>query len=66
MSEPVRINVQDVHRKLASGSGTLLVCGYDGDARFREMELEGAISWPEFESRLPSLRKDQEIVFYCA
>jgi rhodanese-related sulfurtransferase len=28
--------------------------------------LEGAISFSEFQSRLPSLSPDQEIVFYCA
>jgi len=28
--------------------------------------LEGAISLAEFQRRLPSLSRDQEIVFYCA
>ena len=61
-----RVSVEEVRRRLTSGARTLLVCGYDGDDRFREMELEGAISWNAFQTRLPSLPLDQDIVFYCA
>ena len=61
-----RISVEALHRKLAGGSKTLLVCGYDSEDRFGEFELEGAISWNAFQSRLPSLSSTQEIVFYCA
>ena len=61
-----RISVHDFRRRWASGLNPLLVCAYDDDARFREMELDGAISWSEFQSRLPSLGRDQEIAFYCA
>jgi hypothetical protein len=61
-----RISVEAVRRSLESGSKTLLVCGYDSEDRFREMELEGAISWDTFQSRLPALPPDQEIVLYCA
>jgi hypothetical protein len=43
---------------------TLLVCAYDDEDRFRHIRLEGAISFREFQERLPSLDKDQEIVFY--
>ncbi len=65
MDEPERISVEEVRRKLKSGE-VLLVCAYDDEERFRSMHLEGAISFQEFEARLPSLSKDQEIVFYCA
>ena len=65
MAEPERISVEEVRRKLKSGE-VLLVCAYDDEERFRSMHLEGAISFQEFESRLPSLSNDQEIVFYCA
>ena len=61
-----RIRVKHLHRQMTRGSPILLVCGYDGEDRFREMELEGAISWNAFQSRLPSLSLDQEIVLYCA
>jgi hypothetical protein len=61
-----RISAKALQHRLKKGSATLLVCGYDSDERFREMELEGAISWSAFRFRLPSLPLDQEIVFYCA
>lgn len=60
-----RINAKDVHRRMSDGSTLLLVCAYDTEDRFREMELEGAISWPALTAMLPSIPKDQEIVFYC-
>ena len=61
-----RISARALRQRLAKGHGTLLVCAYDSDDRFREMELEGAIPWSAFQSRLASLSFDQEIVFYCA
>jgi hypothetical protein len=44
----------------------LLVCAYDDDSKFKRMQLQGAISLNEFKSKLPSLTKDREIIFYCA
>lgn len=61
-----RISAKALHRKMSGGDPVLLVCGYEGDDRFREMELEGAISWSNFQSLLPSIPFDREIVFYCA
>jgi hypothetical protein len=60
-----RISARALHRQLSNGDGTLLVCAYESDDRFREMEIEGAIPWSQFQSRLPSLSLDQNIVFYC-
>ncbi len=65
MAEVNRVTAQEVHQKLQSGN-ILLVCAYEDDDRFRRVRLEGAISFNEFTSRLPSLPKNQEIVFYCA
>ncbi len=65
MAEVTRVTPQEVHQKLQSGS-ILLVCAYEDEDRFRRVHLEGAISFSEFTSRLPSLSKNQEIVFYCA
>lgn len=65
MAEITRATPAEVHQKLESGT-VLLVCAYEGEEKFKNMHLEGAISLHEFESRLPSLRMDQEIVFYCA
>ncbi len=65
MTEPERITPEEVYLKLKAGK-VLLVCAYDDEAKFKKVRLQGAISLSEFKSRLPSLSKDQEIVFYCA
>ncbi len=65
MGEVSRISPAEVREKLKSGE-VILVCAYPDEERFKSLHLEGAISFREFESRLPSLPKDQEIVFYCA
>jgi len=65
MPEPKRIRPEDVYPKLKPGTA-LLVCAYEDDAKFKKLQLQGAISLNEFKSKLPSLSKDQEIVFYCA
>jgi len=63
MAEPKRISPEEVNQKLESGK-VLLVCAYEDEAKFEKMHLQGAISFNEFKSKLPSLEKDQEIVFY--
>jgi len=65
MSEPERIGPEETHGKLKAGTA-LLVCATDGGEKFKIMPLDGAISLSEFQSKLPSLPKDQEIIFYCA
>jgi len=57
--------MDEARQKVKSGKA-LLVCGYDDEAKFKAMRLEGALSLKEFELRLPKLSKDQEIIFYCA
>lgn len=63
MAEPQRITPEEVYKKVKSGI-TLLVCAYEDEAKFKKMQLEGAISLNEFKSKLPSLPKHQEIIFY--
>jgi hypothetical protein len=63
MMEPKRITPEEVHGQVKSGK-TLLVCAYEDEAKFKKMQLEGAISLGGFVSRLPELANDQEIVFY--
>jgi hypothetical protein len=58
-----RITPQEVLQGQKSGR-LMLVCAYEDEARFRRIQLEGTISFQEFQSKLPSLPKDQEIVFY--
>lgn len=65
MAIPVRINPEEARQKTESGAA-LLVCAYNDESKFKQMQLEGAISLSEFESRLPMLEKDHEIIFYCA
>jgi rhodanese-related sulfurtransferase len=64
MTEPVRIPVEEAHEKVRAGSA-LLVCAYDDEDKFKKNHLQGAISFGEFKTQLPSLKKDQEIIFYC-
>jgi hypothetical protein len=65
IAEPLRVSPAQAYQKVKAGTA-LLVCAYPDDETFRKMQLEGAISYKEFESRLPGLKKDQEIIFYCA
>jgi hypothetical protein len=63
MTEPIRVAPEEIYEKVKSGKA-LLVCAYEDEAKFKKMQLEGAISFNEFKSKLPSLLEDQEIVFY--
>jgi len=63
MSEPERVTAEEVYGKSKSGKA-FLVCAYEDETKFKAMRLEGAISLNEFKSKLSSLAKDQEIVFY--
>ena len=60
-----RIDVEEARRKVATGEA-LLVCAYGDDVKCKQLELEGSITLSELESRLPSLPKGTEIIFYCA
>jgi hypothetical protein len=63
MSEPKRVAAEEVYEKLKSRQA-LLVCAYEDESKFKMMRLQGAISFNEFKSKLPSLSSDQEIIFY--
>jgi hypothetical protein len=60
-----RISPQDAHRQVTSGQA-ILVCAYADEKKCNTMMLQGAVSLKEFESRLPNLKKDRPIIFYCA
>ncbi|HZO42040.1 MAG TPA: ArsR family transcriptional regulator [Methylomirabilota bacterium] len=60
-----RIDVDEARRKVEAGQA-LLVCAYGDDVKCKQLELEGSITLSELQSRLPSLPKDTEIIFYCA
>ena len=65
MAEPKRVTPEEIYQRLKSAA-VLLVCAYEDDGKFKKMQLQGAISLNEFKSKLPSVQKEQEIVFYCA
>jgi hypothetical protein len=65
MTEMIRVTPREARERVLSRSA-MLVCAYDDDEKFRLVQLEGAISLNEFKSRLLSLDKDKEIIFYCA
>ena len=52
--------------RYAAARRALLVCAYDDRPRCRSMKLQDAIDMDELEARLPTLKNDQPIVFYCA
>lgn len=59
----IRVTPQEIYPRVKGGK-VLLVCAYADEAKFRSMQLEGAMSLGEFQEKLPGLAKDQEIVFY--
>jgi hypothetical protein len=66
MTTTPRISAADLSAKLAREEDTLLVCAYADPNACQQHPIEGALDFQAFEAKLPSLAKDQEIVFYCA
>ncbi len=64
-SDLPRVPPDEAYQRVKSGKA-LLVCAYQDEDKCRTMHLEGALFLREFEAKLPSLAKDQEIIFYCA
>ena len=65
MAEASRVNAADIRAGVIDGS-TLLVCAYEDDAKFKAFNLDGAIPFSEFKTKVADLPKDRQIVFYCA
>jgi hypothetical protein len=61
MAEIERISVEQAHAK---ANQALLVCAYEDEAKCRMLNLSGSISLVSFQSRVASLPKTQEIIFY--
>lgn len=64
MSDVKRITPAEARQKVTSGEA-LFVCAYESEALCRRNHPEGGISQAEFTARLPSLDREQEIIFYC-
>ena len=65
MADVPRTEPSEVMKKQSSGQKVSLVCAYDDD-RCAQLKLDQAQTLEEFATRVPSLSKDEEIVFYCA
>jgi hypothetical protein len=61
MADIERIGVKQARGKAHQA---LLVCAYENEAKHRMFNLDGSISLANFRSRLASLPKTQEIIFY--
>jgi hypothetical protein len=58
-----RIDAEEARAKVQAGKA-LLVCSYD-DEKCKDILFEGAMLRSTFESKVSSLSRDQEIIFYC-
>jgi hypothetical protein len=65
MRDVTRIDPETARREVAAGRAWL-VCAYEDRARCRGIMLDGAIDMDELEARLPTMHKDQPLIFYCA
>jgi hypothetical protein len=63
MADIERISAQQARANVKSNQA-LLVCAYEDEAKCRVLNLEGSISFTSFQSRVASLPKTQEIIFY--
>ncbi|MGH9643027.1 MAG: hypothetical protein ACRD3Q_11440 [Terriglobales bacterium] len=63
MADIVRVGVEEARAKVTAGQA-LLVCAYNDEAKYRALNLDGSISLSAFETRVGSLPKSQEIIFY--
>jgi hypothetical protein len=63
MTDIERISPHQAHTKVKANQA-LLICAYEDEAKCRMLNLEGSISFTSFKSRVRSLPKSQEIIFY--
>ncbi|UCG11252.1 MAG: ArsR family transcriptional regulator [Deltaproteobacteria bacterium] len=64
MDKVERVSPKEARENTKAGKA-LLVCAYD-DSTCKDMVLDGSLLRSEFESKLSSLSRNQEIIFYCA
>lgn len=62
----LKITPQEARERMEATPPAFVVCAYDSDEKFRQNHLDGAWSLQALRAREPSLRKDTEIIFYCA
>ena len=64
MAEAKRVQLQEARSKVQTGKA-LFVCAYDSEEMCNKLRLEGAMTMGELNSRLSTVPKEQEIIFYC-
>ncbi len=60
-----RIEVSEARQRVLAGRA-LLVCAYEDEQKCSRINLQGSVNLAQFVSRVATLPKDQEIIFYCA
>ncbi len=65
MTDVARVTAIEIRPRVQSGDA-LLVCAYESDEKFKAHHLEGAMSFSEFQTKVPTLAKGKELVFFCA
>ena len=63
MADIERISAPQARAKTTANQA-LLVCAYEDEAKCRMVNLEGSISFASLQSRVGTLPKAQEIIFY--
>ncbi|MCO6437646.1 MAG: ArsR family transcriptional regulator [Phycisphaerae bacterium] len=63
---PTRVQADAVRKRMGKDDGPLLVCAYDNEEKCRNFGIGEAISYPKLKSRLDSISKSKELVFFCA
>jgi len=65
--EPRRLFAWDLGHKLRPGlARPLVVCADADPEKCARMKINGSLSLKEFESRLDSIPRNREIVFFCS
>ncbi len=59
-----RLQAEEVRRRI--NDGAMLVCAYDDVDKCRKTGIDESIPYAEFKSKLDSIPKSKEIVFFCA
>jgi len=65
MADVSRMSIEEARSKVDAGRA-LLVCAYDDEQKCSKINLQGSINMAQLASRVATLPKDQEIIFYCA
>jgi hypothetical protein len=65
MATVERIDVSEARQKVMAG-GALLVCAYEDEEKCGKINLRGSINMAELASKVATLPKSQEIIFFCA